>query len=122
MQIARHVLEGRIAQSAGEYERAAQESGTAPQIQESLAYLEPPFWYYPVGQSLGAALLQAGKAKDAAAAFEASLERVPNNGWALWGLMEAQKAAGDQAAAEQTAQMFENAWAGDASLLDLARL
>ena len=36
--------------------------------------------------------------------------------------MEAQKAAGDQAAAEQTAQMFEKAWAGDDSLLDLARL
>jgi tetratricopeptide (TPR) repeat protein len=122
IQIARHVLEGRIAQSAGEYERAAEEFGTALQIQESLAYLEPPFWYYPVGQSLGAALLQAGKVEDAAAAFQASLERVPNNPWALWGLMEAQKTAGDQAAAEQTAQMFQKAWAGDDSLLDLARL
>ena len=45
---------------------------------------------------------------------------MPNNGWALWGLMEAQK-VGDQAAAEQTAQMFEKA-RGDDSLLDLARL
>ena len=35
--------------------------------------------------------------------FQAALIDAPNNGWALWGLMEAQKAAGDQAAAERTA-------------------
>jgi hypothetical protein len=46
----------------------------------------------------------------------------PNNGWALWGLMEAQKAAGDQAAAGQTAQLLDKAWAGDDRLLDLTRL
>ena len=121
-QLARHVLEGRIAQSQGDYEGAAEEFGTALQIQESLAYLEPPFWYYPVGQSLGAALLQAGKAKDAAAAFEASLERVPNNGWALYGLMKAQEAQGDMAAAKATRARFEQAWVGEETALDLARL
>ena len=36
--------------------------------------------------------------------------------------MEAQKAAGEKAGAEQTAQLFEKAWAGDDSLLDLSRL
>ncbi|HSA82352.1 MAG TPA: tetratricopeptide repeat protein [Geminicoccaceae bacterium] len=122
MQIARHVLEGRIAQSEGDYEGAAKEFATALQIQDSLAYLEPPFWYYPVGQSLGAALLQAGKADEAAAAFAASLERVPNNGWALYGLMKAQEAQGDEAAAKTTRERFEQAWVGEESALDLSRL
>ena len=122
MQIARHVLEGRIAQSTGDYESAVKEFATALQIQESLAYLEPPFWYYPVGQSLGAALLQAGKAEEAAAAFEASLDRVPNNGWALYGLMKAQEARGDEAAAKTTRARFEQAWVGEESTLGLARL
>ena len=84
--------------------------------------MEPPYWYYPVRQSLGAALLQAGKAKDAAAAFEASLERVPNNGWALYGLMKAQEAEGDVAGAEATRARFEQAWISEQGALDLARL
>ena len=31
--------------------------------------MEPPYWYYPVQQSLGAALLQAGRADEAEAGF-----------------------------------------------------
>jgi hypothetical protein len=94
----------------------------AVQIQDSLPYLEPEYWYYPVRQSLGAAQLMAGHAEQAAETFRAALIDAPNNGWALWGLMEAQKAAGDQAAVEETAQLFDKAWAGDDRLLDLARL
>jgi tetratricopeptide (TPR) repeat protein len=119
--IARHVVAGRIAQAEGNFEVAAEEFQTAVQIQNSLAYLEPPFWYYPVGQSLGAALLQAGERAAAAAAFEASLERVPNNGWALFGLMQAKAAQGDTAGAEATRKLFERAWAGSAPP-DLASL
>ena len=72
-------------------------------------------------QSLAATQLMAGRAEDAAETFRAALIDAPNNGWALWGLMEAQKAAGDQAAAEQTAKLFDQAWAGGAPP-DLARL
>ena len=32
----------------------------AAQMQEALAYMEPPYWYYPVRQSLGAALCWPG--------------------------------------------------------------
>jgi hypothetical protein len=39
----------------------------------------PPFWYYPVRQSLGAALLAAGEAERAETAFEESLKKAPNN-------------------------------------------
>ncbi len=119
--IARHVVEARIAQAEGDPGRAIAELETAVQIQDSLAYLEPPFWYYPVRQSLGAALLMAGRADDAAEVLRRSLIDAPNNGWALYGLMQAQKAQGDGLAAMVTEQLFENAWAGDAPP-DLARL
>ena len=68
--------------------------------------MEPPYWYYPVRQSLGAALLLAGRADEAEQAFQAALKRSPNSGWALFGFMEVAKARGDKAA-EQDA---EAAW------------
>lgn len=122
LRIARHVVAGRIAKAEGNTERAIQEFQTAVAIQDALPYLEPPFWYYPVRQSLGAALLEAGQAEEAEQAFEQSLEQFPNNGWALYGLMQAQKARGDEAAAAATAKRFERAWAGDAAALALGRL
>jgi tetratricopeptide (TPR) repeat protein len=119
--IARHVVEARIAQAEGDLDRAVAELETAVQIQDSLAYLEPPFWYYPVRQSLGAALLMAGRAADAEEALRQSLIDAPSNGWALYGLMEAQKAQGDDTGAAETGKLFGRAWAG-AAPPDLARL
>ena len=122
LRIARHVLEGRIAQAEGNFDRAIQEFQVAVQIQESLPYLEPEYWYYPIRQSLGAALLMAGRAEEAAEAFQAALIDAPNNGWALFGLMEAQRALGDEIGAAASAKLLEQAWAGDRDLLELARL
>ena len=62
-------------------------------LQDGIGYMEPPYWYYPVRQSLGAVLLAQGRAEEAAAEFEAALAEVPRNGWALWGLAQAQAAA-----------------------------
>jgi tetratricopeptide (TPR) repeat protein len=121
MAIARHVVEARVAQTEGDLARAIAELETAVAIQDSLAYLEPPFWYYPVRQSLGAALLMAGRAEEAADVLRRSLVDAPNNGWALYGLMQAQQAQGDAMAAAVTEQLFERAWAGDAPP-ELARL
>jgi tetratricopeptide (TPR) repeat protein len=111
MAIARHVVEARIAEAQGDLDKAIAELETAVQIQDSLFYLEPPFWYYPVRQSLGAALIMAGRAAEAEDVLRQSLIDAPNNGWALYGLMEAQKAQGDPAAAE-TEKLFDAAWAG----------
>jgi tetratricopeptide (TPR) repeat protein len=111
MAIARHVVEARISEAQGDLDKAIAELETAVQIQDSLFYLEPPFWYYPVRQSLGAALIMAGRAADAEDVLRQSLIEAPNNGWALYGLMEAQKAQGDPAAAT-TEKLFNAAWAG----------
>ena len=59
---------------------------------------------------------------DAVREFQASLMEAPNNAYALFGLMSAQKASGDLAAAKVTQALFEKAWAGGQTLPTLAQL
>ncbi len=119
--IAARVVEGRAAQAGGEHGRAAALFGAAAEIQDRLPYMEPPFWYYPVHQSLGAALLAQGKAEEAEAAFQAALERSPGNGWAAAGLLRAAEARGDAGAAERARALLRRSWFG-ADVPALARL
>jgi tetratricopeptide (TPR) repeat protein len=122
LNLARHVVEGRIAQSQGNLEQAIKEFEIAVSIQDTLAYMEPPYWYYPVRQTLGAALVQAGRAQEAETVFAQALENTPKNGWALYGLMEAQKAQGKQDEAQATQKRLQQAWMGDPAQLHLGRL
>jgi tetratricopeptide (TPR) repeat protein len=115
-------VQARIAQAQGDPDKAIAEFRTAAELESRLPYMEPPFWYYPVQQSLGAALLQAGRIDEAEQAFATSLTRARNNGWALFGLMKVHEARGDQQAAKEAAANLERAWAGDRDMLDLARL
>ena len=122
LRIARHVLEGRVAQSEGDFDRAVQEFEVAVEIQDTLPYMEPPYWYYPVRQSLGAALTSAGRVDEAIQVYRQSLVNYPNNGWALYGLAEAYTEAGDDLGASETRKLFEKAWAEDGMALDLSKL
>lgn len=119
--IAQKVLEGRIAQAEGNAGAAARAFQAAADVEATMPYMEPPYWYYPVHQSLGAALLEAGKPAEAEAAFRTALRHYPGNAWALYGLMKAQEAMGDTAGATATRKSFEAAWAGRGTP-DLARL
>ncbi len=122
LRLAQHVVEGRIAQTQNDHTRAIKEFHTAVQIQDAFPYTEPPYWYYPVRQSLGAALLAAGKAAEAEQAFAESLTQFPNNGWALYGLLQAQKTQGKEAAAKDTEHRLQHAWTGEPKILALKRL
>ncbi len=122
LQIARHVVLARIAQQQGDPAKAVAEFEQAAALEDGMPYMEPPYWYYPVRQSLGAALLQAGRAEDAVAAFKASLKLAPNNGWAIYGLMEAQKKLGDAAGAKESEAALAKTWVGPRDLLDLSKL
>jgi tetratricopeptide (TPR) repeat protein len=119
--IARHVVEARIAQARRDYAAAERQLAEAIRLQDGMSYMEPPFWYYPVRQTLGAVLLQQGRADEAVAAFEKALAASPRNGWALWGLLKAKAAAGSADLAE-TEAAFAKAWLGDRDLLTLDRL
>lgn len=83
--------EGAVARAVPLFERAAE-------LQDKLPYQEPPYWYYSIYQTVGAAYLQMGDPEKAADAFVTSLVRHPNSAWSLYGLLKAQQASGDPAA------------------------
>ena len=61
LRLAGHVIEARIAAAKKENDAALQHWREAIAIQDTLNYDEPADWYYPVRESLGAALLANGK-------------------------------------------------------------
>jgi tetratricopeptide (TPR) repeat protein len=83
----------------------------AVEMQDALTYDEPPAWYYPLPESLGAALLRAGNAVEAERVFRDGVERSPRNGRMLWGLMESLRAQQKAEEAEWVRKEFEAAWA-----------
>src|SRR6185437_833646 len=68
----------------------------ARDTEEALPYTEPPYWHQPSAHLLGAALLQAGRAKEAAEVYARSLKTYRLDGWALFGLARAQDMLGDR--------------------------
>jgi tetratricopeptide (TPR) repeat protein len=120
--IARHVLAARMAQAQGDLAGAVAELERAVALEDNIAYSEPPFWYYPVRQSLGGVLVLAGELDRAESVFRASLARAPNNGWALYGLLQVYERRGDGRAAAAIKKRFGAAWAGEWRGPDLARL
>src|SRR5262249_62354704 len=86
--LAREVVLARAALAENKLEDARAAFQRAVKFQDDLIYAEPPHWYYPVRQSLGAVLLRMGKLDAAEEVFRDSLARAPNNGWALYGLSE----------------------------------
>jgi len=119
--IAGHVAEARIAQARRDYGAAEHHLNEAIRLQDGISYMEPPYWYYPVRQTLGAVLLQQGRAEEAVATFDKALDEMPRNGWALWGLVQAQIAAGERNVSDLEATLAE-AWLGNKALLALDRL
>jgi tetratricopeptide (TPR) repeat protein len=112
VQTARTVASARLAEARGDLPAAIQAWQEAVALQDALPYMEPPYWYYPVRQSLGAALLRAGRLDAAEQAFRTSLARTPSNGWALRGLIEVYRKRGDTAALAAARKRFETTWLG----------
>jgi tetratricopeptide (TPR) repeat protein len=122
LKLARTVVLGRIAQAQGNAKAAVEHFEQAGALQDSLPYMEPPYWYYPVRQSLAAALMQAGRLDDAEEQFRRALKRAPNNGWSYFGLAELYKARGNAEEARKAEAQIAKTWIGDRQLLQLSRL
>jgi tetratricopeptide (TPR) repeat protein len=111
LDLATNVLAGEIAARSGQTDVAVRHLLAAVAEQDGHWFTEPPVWYFPVRQSLGAALLAGGRPAEAEAVYRDDLRRNPENGWSLFGLarsLEAQGKAGDAAAVEAR---FQKAWA-----------
>ncbi|HSM77941.1 MAG TPA: hypothetical protein VLT57_09965, partial [Bryobacteraceae bacterium] len=81
-----------------------------------------PDWYYPVRESLGAALLLSGKPAEAEIVFREGVNRTPHNGRMLFGLLQSLKAQNKQNDAEWVESEFQSAWAGSDITLRLEDL
>lgn len=110
IEIARHILQGELAGARGDDNGRTEHLRTAVELQDSLPYMEPPYWYYPVRQSLGAALLDAGRPSEAEQVFRADLDYFAENGWSLHGLAQSLRAQGKTAEADATQARFARAW------------
>ena len=122
LQIARFVVLARVAQAKGDKRTAITRFEQAASLQDALPYTEPPYWYYPIRQSLAAALLQAGRFAEAQQQFELALRRAPANGWSYYGLAELHKSRGDAAAASKAEADLARTWIGDRKLLQISNL
>ena len=122
LRIARTVILARVAQARGDTRTAVVRFERAAALQDALPYTEPPYWYYPIRQSLAAALLQAGRYADAEKQFQRALARAPANGWSYYGLAQLHKARGNVAAARKAEADLAKTWIGDRKLLQISNL
>ena len=108
--IAPEVLEGDILARQGKFAEAISHLETATRLEDALVYIEPPDWYLPTRQVLGAVLLQAGRASEAEAVYWEDLRRYPHNGWSLFGLSQSLRKQGKNEEAALAEQRFQKAW------------
>jgi len=110
LDLAENILDARIAAAKGDHTQAISYWEKAVDVQDKLYYGEPPEWFYPVRESLGAALLLNGQADRAEAVFRADLEQYPRNPRSLFGLLKSLEAQNKTANVEEIRREFEVAW------------
>jgi tetratricopeptide (TPR) repeat protein len=111
LSLAAAALEGELAAEKGQLDAAVAALHRAVLLEDSLTYIEPADWHYPVRQSLGAVLLKAGRAVEAEQVYWEDLRRNPENGWSLFGLAQALRAQKRDAEAAEVEERFKRAWA-----------
>ena len=119
LKIAENVLAAKIAVARHDAASATALLSEAVAIQDSLNYNEPQDWFFPVRESLGADLLQSGKAAEAEKIFRADLQRNPRNPRSLFGLCQALKAQNETYDARFVEKEFQTAWKGTDAKLKL---
>ncbi|MFN7974740.1 MAG: hypothetical protein U0166_20725 [Acidobacteriota bacterium] len=108
--VAGNVLDARMAEAKKDWKGAIAAWTKAVEEQDKLAYDEPPGFYYPVRESLGAALLQAKKPADAERVFRADLEKNPRSGRSLFGLAQSLRAQKRDVDAAWVEAELQTAW------------
>ena len=116
MKIAEDVLGAKIAMARKDSAGAIALLRNAVAIQDTLKYGEPPDWFFPVRESLGAALVMNGDAAGAEQVFRADLDRNPRNPRSLFGLQQALKAQGKNYDAGFVEKQFQASWKGGNTL------
>jgi len=120
--IATNVLGAKIAMAKHDSANAISLLRRAVAVQDTLKYDEPPDWFYPVRESLGAALLLNGNAAEAEKVFRDDLERNPRNPRSLFGLAETLRAQNRAYDAQFVDKQFRSNWKSTEIKLKVADL
>jgi tetratricopeptide (TPR) repeat protein len=111
LSIAEEVLSGEIAAAKKDFDQGVSHLERAVRLEDALVYTEPAEFHYPPRHALGAVLLAANRAPEAETVYWEDLRRNRENGWALYGLMQALKAQGKNEDAVLVEARFKKAWA-----------
>ena len=120
--VAAPLLQGELALAKGQRKTGIARLRDAAKAEDALAYNEPADWPLPVRPYLGAALLDAGRASEAAKVYAQDLNTYPKNGWSLYGLARAQRKMGDAKSAKQNERRYKDAWQWSDTPLTASRL
>ncbi len=104
------ILQAEVNGLQGNHKDRIQGLTKAVEMQVSLPYMEPPFWYFPVRQLLGKALLEANELARAEKIYRQDLVKHPNNGWSLFGLLQTLRQQGKFIEAREVERQFQDAW------------
>jgi tetratricopeptide (TPR) repeat protein len=112
LKIARDILGAKIALAKKDNAAAIAQLQEAVATQDSLKYNEPEDWFFPVRESLGAALLMNGDPAGAEKVFREDLDRHPRNPRSLFGLDQALRAQKRDYDAGFVEKQFQSSWKG----------
>ena len=110
LKIGAAILGSRIAEARRRTPEAIELMRQAVKLQDEMPYSEPPSWFYPVRESLGAILLRRGSPAESETVFAECLQHSPNDPRALQGLAAALRAQGRKTEAATQAARFRTAW------------
>jgi hypothetical protein len=119
LKIARDVLGAKIALAKKDNAGAIALLQSAVATQDTLKYSEPEDWFFPVRESLGAALLMNGDNAGGEKVFRQDLDAHPRNPRSLFGLQQALKAQGKEYDAGFVQKQLKSSWKSGSTQLKL---
>jgi len=108
--IAMNVAAGEMAAKKGNFDMALYHLDAAVRMEDSLAYNEPPSWYFPTRHILGAILIDAGRPVEAEVIYWEDLKHNPNNAYSLFGMYQALSAQGKDDLAAEFKERYDEMW------------
>ena len=109
--IAAHMVEGELLIREGHPEKGIAELRAGINLEDGLRYDEPPGWLIPMRHTLGASLITAGRFAEAEQVYREDLARLPENGWALFGLAQSLRNQEKNEEAALAEARFRKVWA-----------
>jgi tetratricopeptide (TPR) repeat protein len=110
IKIAYEVTKGELKAKKKNYNEAIIHLEKAVELEDGLRYDEPPTWFYPCRQNLGAVLIEAGRYAEAERVYRENLAEIPDNGWGLFGLHQVLLKENKTKEAEEVERRFKEAW------------